>query len=75
MSAVRVTKNDVRRWMLTVVRMQPDTFRAEAYVKAYNVREKIRREKLARHPLASTQMQRQSSDAQTLVCLQPTART
>lgn len=47
MSAIRVTKADVRRWLITVVRMDPNGFRADAYVKAYNVREKIRREKVA----------------------------
>jgi hypothetical protein len=45
MSAIRVTKADIRRWLITVVRMDPSGFRANAYVKAYNVVEKIRREK------------------------------
>ena len=51
---VIITRSDVRLWLLTVPRIDPDSHRAPAYIKSYDVVGKIRRAKLAGTFEAST---------------------
>ena len=44
---IRVTRAEIAYWLATVPRIDPSGPRAAWYVRAYNVREKIRREKLS----------------------------
>ena len=43
---VIITQADIRLWLLTVPRIDPDSHRAPAYIKGYDVVGKIRHAKL-----------------------------
>ncbi|CAN5166216.1 hypothetical protein BH10PSE16_BH10PSE16_43810 [soil metagenome] len=44
---VIITHSDIRLWMLTVPRIDPDSHRALSYIRSYDVVGKIRRAKLS----------------------------